>query len=247
MGVSFTHLTYLKVHEEYSTMAVTDEDLIAVARTANNIRELHITSRINKLLEGIGALVKFSRLSLEVLALDSPGPEPRQEYLDRCETFYNSIVHSPQLRRLHIPYLAIALEILVQGRNSWGGPVLLQLSSSLKRDFGGNVQSPGIFWQLLEQARSFTALCSQSGADRVKLDIYSGSYLFEPERSLVHGHFEKDDPDVPERGHWDVDLKASNKKIIWFSNHGSGNEQDFSFYITEEDLKDGWIDNYVLL
>lgn len=55
------------------------------------------------------------------------------------------------------------------------------------------------------------------------------------------------DPCVPERGHWDVDLKASNKKITWFSNNETGNEQDFSFYITEEDSKEGWRNNHALL
>ena len=118
MSVRFTHLTYLKIHEDHVTMAITDEDLIAIARTANNIRELHITPHIKRLLEGIGALEKSSHSSLQVLTLDGPGPEPLQEHLDRCETFYSSSAHCPRLLRLHIPYLAMGLDILTRGRNS---------------------------------------------------------------------------------------------------------------------------------
>lgn len=70
VSVDFTNLASLRFFGNSKFMSITDKDLIALSRTANNLRELHVMYAHSLRPGGIGALIQSSRLSLEVLELD---------------------------------------------------------------------------------------------------------------------------------------------------------------------------------
>ena len=74
--VDFSDLRRLKIYGNSNFMPITDLDLIQIARTANNLREIHITRTTTVTLSrGLMALIEASQTSLQLVEY-SPLSEP---------------------------------------------------------------------------------------------------------------------------------------------------------------------------
>jgi hypothetical protein len=66
-SVNFGQLRRLKVFGDTSFMPITDRDLFAIARTATQLEEFHMTCISSITIDGVMAIVKASRNTLRVL------------------------------------------------------------------------------------------------------------------------------------------------------------------------------------
>lgn len=65
--IDFSHLKRLKIHGTSNFMPITDLDLAAIARTATQLRELHITRTTAITLTGLLSLIEASRANLQLV------------------------------------------------------------------------------------------------------------------------------------------------------------------------------------
>ncbi|KAF3030350.1 hypothetical protein E8E12_000377 [Didymella heteroderae] len=71
-SVDFGHLKRLKVFGDTNCMPITDEDLFAIARTATQLEEFHLTCISTITIDDVMAVVKASRDTLRVLEHSPP-------------------------------------------------------------------------------------------------------------------------------------------------------------------------------
>lgn len=80
--VDFSHLKRLKIYGSSNFMPITDMDLVQMARTATNLRELHLTRTTAVTLRGVVSLMDASQVNLQLVdysplserGREAPGP-----------------------------------------------------------------------------------------------------------------------------------------------------------------------------
>ena len=239
--VDFTNLACLRLSGSPKFM-INDEGLVAIARTANNLRELHISHTTPLGPKGIGALIRSSQLSLEVLELDGysqmkTNQSDSYSHLRLCQL----IAYCPRLRRLGLLSVRSCRDIFACNDVVWSGKVQIFLGAN---SFFQVPQSDGDtanLYQFLEQARHF--MDSRMGPDdkSVEIEIVTGQFIFEPRRALVHGDFQ-----TIRLGHepWIVEKNESHRHLQMI---GLGYVRTFPFRINEDEFKDGLNKGYVWL
>lgn len=238
--VDFTNLASLRLSEnsKFMEMMTNDKDLVAIARTANNLRELHMSNSTPLGPKGIGALIRSSQLSLEVLELDGYAqremeqPEQHNSY-PLCQL----VAQCPRLRRLGLLSVRSCRDVFACDDVAWSGKVQIWLRTNfqvLQAD-----EDTAILYQVLEQARHFMG--SRTGPDdkSVEIEIFTGQFIFEPRCALVHGDFQTTRLG---REPWIVEKKESHRNVQMI-----GYVRKFPFCINEDEFKDGLSKLYVWL
>ena len=235
-SVDFTHLVHFKLVGNSRFMTITDRDLMAIARTANNIRVLQMLNAASLGPKGIEALVRSSRLSLEVLELEhSPQMEP--EETERYNSYGDLplsqlVAQAPLLRRLKLQSLRTCRDIFACDDIAWAGNVQICLgNTNSASDLPRSDEDTEILYRVLDRVRHFMDLGRQTEAKSVQIEIFASGFVFEPKSSLVHGDFQT----YSEFGEpWLVEKKASSK-----CEQMAGYIRKYPFCITEDEFKDG--------
>ena len=239
VSVDFTRLVRLRFFGKSSFMTITDKDLIAIARTAKNLRELYMSNGacLGVSAKGFGALIRSSQSSLEVLDLEGLSniePSEAEHHKDYRHIGLSQLVaQCPLLRILKLGSIRTCRDILSHEKIAWRGKVQI-CSQAPQSD-----EDTEILFQILDQARGLMASRKRPDEEAVDIEILTATFVFEPRCSLVHGDYQ--------RAHhfrlpWVAEKKESHKKVQMI-----GYVRAFPYCITEDEFKDGFNKGYVWL
>ena len=157
VGVDFTNLTSLKFSGNSTFMSITDKDLIAISRTANNLRELYMSCFYEPGLgpgpKGIGALVQSSQSGLEVLELHDCFQMDHKSFSNL--RLSRLLAQCPLLRRLWLHSVHTCRTIFAYNDIAWSGKVQIGIEAM---GSGGSCTPPQpdentiVVYQVLDQA-----------------------------------------------------------------------------------------------
>ena len=238
-SVDFTCLASLRFFGKSTFRTITDKDLIAIARTAINLRELYMSKGACRGVspKGVGALIRSSQLSLEVLDLegasnmDSSEVERHGDY--KHIGLSQLVAQCPLLRILRLQSIRTCRDIFSHENIAWRGKVQI-CSQAPQSD-----EDTEILFQILDQARGLMASRKRSDEETVDIEILTATFVFEPRCSLVHGDYQKA---LHFRQPWVAEKKESHKKVQMV-----GYVRAFPYCITEDEFKDGFNKGYVWL
>ena len=234
-NVDFSNLACLRLCANSRYTSITNKDLIAIARTARNLRELHVNA-VMLGAKGIRALIRSSQPSLEVLELDGSfqleSTQPEHRNSDSHLRFPRLVARCPRLRRLRLHSVRTCREIFTCGNIAWGGRVQTYLFQFLKSD-----EDTAVFFEILDQARYLMNSRMQPD-ENVDIEFFtSGShhrFIFEPKCAQVHGNFSTN---FTFREPWLIEKKKSTL----------GYMREYAFCINEDEFKEGLNKGYVWL
>ena len=195
--INFSGLRRLKVFGNSNFMPLIDEDLIAIANTAANLRELHITGTSSVTIDGVAALIDSSDKTLEILEHSPLAGDGFERPIQRASRTYNDhlchkLQQCPHLLDLSFSLPSLCKDLFTNPSVNWQGNMQIRTSTlcgrhpiSLKTSENARKQ----FWSILDQARSLMLLRERGGAE-LNIEIFIDNWIFEPRRSLVHGNLQ---------------------------------------------------------
>lgn len=194
-SVDFGHLKRLKVFGDTNCMPITDNDLFAIARTATQLDEFHMTCISTITLDGVMAVVKASRDTLRVLEhsprsqdgfwYPHPGDVCDSEHL--CETLRSC----SKLETLSISLPSVCADLFSYDDARFRGDLQVRTLHMCGYDTSHSTQEMAeALGKLLCGARGLirrraTGLCPQD----LHVEIFFADCIFEPDSSSVHGDF----------------------------------------------------------
>lgn len=187
--LDFSHIRRIKIFGDSNLLPLSDEDMIHIAQTATNLREILIanTSTISSC--GVAALVKASQHSLRLLdyaptktAIVAP-PQEGDEHL--CELFASC----PELSDLAVTVPTICEKLFSNPAVKWAETVRIRTH----RVTGGWSEFQGV----LEAARR---LVEAKEEGKLAVEIAVGPWLFDVRNWEVHGNFRRAERVVEEMG-----------------------------------------------
>lgn len=195
--VNLCGLRRLKIFGNSNFMPLTDEDLITMARTAANLREIHVTGTSMVGIDGIAALAESSDETLEVLehsplaadgfARSDPTPSQRpKDHLCR------KILECPRLRNISLSLPSLCQDLFADASVNWEGEVQIRTSTLCGRhplSLKTSGKAQGQFWGILDQARSLMLSRAWDGIE-LNIEVFINNWIFEPKHSLVHGNLQ---------------------------------------------------------
>lgn len=215
-NVDFSTLRRLKFIGDSASLPVKDTDLLAIARTATNLEEFHITCLSTISIEGVMAIVEASQQTLRVLD-HSPRSQdgffhPHPGYLPSSEHHICDILAScPKLESLSISVPSMCATLFSNPNVRWNGEcqvraaLLCNQPAKPSRD-----TSHASLRSLLSTARDLTTSRAMS---RFPVDLYIELFfaecIFEPGFSSVHGVFPAHY--LPSGGEWPNERWPSRK------------------------------------
>jgi len=189
--VDFGRVERLKIFGNTNSMPMNDDDLLAMARTAEILREIHVTGTTSVSLDGVMTLVNASKHKLQVLEhspLAKDGFEhPRALSMQKHGHICERLLECPQLRNLSISLPSLCEQLFTDTSIKWTGEVQIR-AESLCNYLTEKLEVRKRFWHILGLTRSLMA--SKNQHDKVELDIqlFINYWIFEPRRSLIHGN-----------------------------------------------------------
>ena len=173
-AVNFSFLTRLKIFGDTNFLPVTDEDLRKIARTATNLRELHVTGMSTVSIDGVMALVKASMDHLRVLEyspLSKDGFEhPESSSVESEEHLCSILTSCSRLENLSISLPTICSDLFTNESVRWQGEVQVRAEKLCRshKNLALSVDAQDEFWRMLDQARK---LMNSRLADGVDLHV----------------------------------------------------------------------------
>ncbi|MCJ1451832.1 hypothetical protein MMC28_002172 [Mycoblastus sanguinarius] len=198
VGVDFSRLSCLKIFGSADFLDIIDKDLIAIARTATALCELHIVSTSSVTTKGVGALIDSSRRTLETFDVTpSMKWNSKKPSLFTASSYYYPNLHyhiaqCPRLRSITLPSSRTCMNLLANPGFAWSGLVQIHIRT-LHADLPDDTDftdARQTLWKLLDQVRSFTSNRGQPKEEQIRLELFVRDWLFEPENSLVHTNSE---------------------------------------------------------
>lgn len=200
--VDFTKVERLKVFGNTNFMPITNKDLIAIARSARNLKEIHITGTSSVTIDGVMALVEASHSKLRLLehsplskdGFEHPDPTPANNQGHLCQT----LLTCHQLRDLSISLPSFCEDLFRDTSVHWQGEVQIRAGSLCshhhpKSEPETQTHTQARFWRILDLTRSLMAVNQdcEGGADaELDIQLFINYWIFEPRRALVHGNIE---------------------------------------------------------
>lgn len=238
-SVDFTNLACLKLCGNSKFMATTDRDLTAIGRTAKNFRKIQMSNAASFGPKGIGALVRSSRLSLEILELEhsfQTEPETSEQHNGNSNPrLSQSVAQCPLLPRLRLQSVHTCRDSFACDDIAYNGTVQIWLGPKCFQ-VPQPEEDTAILYSVLEQTRRLMDSRTPPNANSVEIDIIFCGFIFEPMHSLVHGDFETSSP---VRQPWMVEKKKSHKEL-----QSATYMRLFPFCITQDEFKDGLTKGY---
>ncbi|CAO2656891.1 Nn.00g056940.m01.CDS01 [Neocucurbitaria sp. VM-36] len=214
-SANFSQLRRLKIFGDTTFMPVTDNDLFAIARTATQLEEFHLTCNSSITIDGVMAIVKASRKTLRVLEHSPrsqdgfwhphPGSPSDSEHL--CETFRNC----PKLETLSISLPSVCADIFSNEDVKFAGDLQVRALHLCKHEDGRSTQeATDALEKLLQQARRLINRRAESTIPReLYIEIFFADCIFEPGFESVHGDFSLGQ--ISSDGHWPQNISFSGK------------------------------------
>lgn len=214
--VNFSGLKRLKIFGHSNFMPLVDEDLIAISRTACNLREIHITGTASVTFNGIEALAQSSAESLEVvehspLAADGFAHPDLASLHKQKDHLCERIAQCPRLQSLSLTVTSLCEDLFANTSVNWHGEVQIRTMTICGRQPLFLKHSPYAqteFWRILDSARFLIAMREKEGVE-LNIEIFVDNWIFEPRCYLVHGDF--DSRVIASQGMWLPERSHSNK------------------------------------
>ncbi|KAL2044457.1 hypothetical protein N7G274_003162 [Stereocaulon virgatum] len=214
--VNFSGLKRLKIFGHSNFMPLTDDDLFAIAQSAANLQEIHITGTASVTTDGIEALADSSNETLEIIehspltanGFEHPDPTPLRS---RKDHLCRKILRCPRLRNLSLSLPTLCEDLFSNDFVKWSGEMQIRTSTVCGRHPLSLKTSPKVqiqFWRILDAARSLTASREREGV-QLDIEIFVDGWIFEPRRFLVHGNL--DVPIATSQGAWPSEESPSSK------------------------------------
>ncbi|KAF2132719.1 hypothetical protein P153DRAFT_420663 [Dothidotthia symphoricarpi CBS 119687] len=194
-GANFSQLRRLKIFGDTTFMPITDRDLFAIARTATQLEEFHMTCISTITIDGVMAVVKASRNTLRVLEHSPrsqdgfwhphPGSPSDSEHL--CETFRSC----PKLETLSISLPSVCADLFSNEDVKFNQDLQVRALHLCGHEDGRSTrEATDDLQKLLEQARSLIHRRATSIVPReLYIELFFADCIFEPGFQSVHGDF----------------------------------------------------------
>jgi hypothetical protein len=212
---NFSQLRRLKIFGDTNFMPITDDDLFAIARTATNLEEFHLTCNSSITIDGVMAIVKASRKTLRVLEHSPrsqdgfwhphPGSPSDSEHL--CETFRNC----PKLETLSISLPSVCADLFSNEECRFSGDLQVRALHLCGHEDGRSTQeATDALQKFLEKARSLIRRRAESVIPReLYVELFFADCIFEPGFDSVHGDFSL--AQISSNGYWPQNVEFSGK------------------------------------
>ncbi|KAL8820161.1 MAG: hypothetical protein Q9191_007572 [Dirinaria sp. TL-2023a] len=191
--VDFRYLERLKIFGNTNFKPITDDDLFAIARTAKNLREVHVTATCTITIAGVMALVEASRCSLQVLEFSPLAGDgfvhPKTSDTQKCGHLCTKLLQCPRLQSLAVSLPSVCEHLFEDASVNWSGEVQIR-AERLCNHRQGQVEAQHRFWRILDLARSLMAARSEKENVDLDIQLFIDYWIFEPKQSLVHGNIE---------------------------------------------------------
>lgn len=193
-GLDFSSLKRLKIFGNTNLLPITDSDLKAMARTARNLKAIHITGLSSVTIDGVMALVEASKDTLRILeytpisddGFDHPDPTATSANEHLCPL----LLDCPRLENLSISVPSICAHLFSKESAHWSGELQIRAGTTCNQS---HTPSPSIdaveVWRVLNQARSLMDSRQEMGV-QLDIEIFISHWIFEPRHNLVHGNFD---------------------------------------------------------
>ncbi|OSS50791.1 hypothetical protein B5807_04166 [Epicoccum nigrum] len=238
-SVNFSQLRRLKIFGDTTFMPITDNDLFAIARTANQLEEFHMTCISTITIDGVMAVVKASRNTLRVLEHSPrsqdgfwhphPGSPSDSEHL--CETFRNC----PKLETLSISLPSVCADLFSHEDAKFRGDMQVRALHLCDHEHGRSTQeATNALQKLLQQARALVRRRAKSDIPQeLYVELFFADCIFEPGSSSVHGDFAL--AQAITNGLWPANVEFSGKGPYGSSGLYGKEEEGGPFQCIEED------------
>lgn len=242
-AVGFTSLRRLKIKGQSNHLPLTDADLVAISRTANNLKELHITGSSSLTMDGICALAESSRSTLEVLEyspmISSPQPTAPSPPYQAVQTHICERIHTwPRLRDISLSIPSVCPALFGDPNVKWAGEMQVR-ASAICNHASAAMGKPSSSRRngLLRTLNAARELMKARQKDDVALavEITIGDYIFEPRAERVHGNFALGK--VLAEGTWPLSEERSGKGGYGFG-EGDNKEGDWTA-VSEREFMEG--------
>lgn len=199
--VDFGCLARVKMIGSTNHMALVDDDLRKMARTATKLREIHITGTASVSIHGVMALAAASRETLHTLeytplvpALGSES-DPTGFFAhsaarscaapddddDHHHHLCTEILRCRRLRTLSVSLPSLCADLFDDDAVAWAGELQIRAaalcgeSGTLRgsNSSSGSVSTQARFWHMLERARAVMRARAQQGVD-LNIEIFIG-------------------------------------------------------------------------
>jgi hypothetical protein len=214
-SANFGQLRRLKIFGDTNFMPITDSDLYAIARTATQLDEFHLTCNSSVTIDGVMAIVKASRKTLRVLEHSPrsqdgffhphPGSPSDSEHL--CETFTSC----PKLETLSISLPSVCAHLFSDDNVKFSGDLQVRALHLCGHEDGRSTQeATDALEKMLLQARHLIRLRAQGTIPReLYVELFFADCIFEPGFQSVHGDFSL--AQISSDGLWPQDVEQSGK------------------------------------
>ncbi|KAF2270717.1 hypothetical protein CC78DRAFT_139601 [Lojkania enalia] len=194
-SVNFGQLKRLKIFGDTTFMPITDRDLYAIARTATQLEEFHLTCISTITIDGVVAIVKAARSTLRVLEHSprsqdgfwhpDPGSPSDSEHL--CELLRSC----PKLETLSISLPSMCSALFANEDVKWAGDLQVRALHLCRHEDGrSTMEATDNLQKLLDQARRLIRRRAESVIPReLYIELFFADCIFEPSFKSVHGDF----------------------------------------------------------
>lgn len=248
--VSLSNLNRLKIIGNTTFQPIMDEDLFAMARTATNIEELHITNISSVTLSGVMALVRASQPNIRVIEhsplSDDGFFHPHPGAISPHEHVCDTLTHCPQLRDLSIsvpsacPTLFANTDVLWEGELQVRARTLCGVDTRNPNSRTTQDAQATALRQLLNQARELVASRKRQRCELV-VELFFADCIFDPRDCVVHGDFAG--AEISANGAWPV-FKTSSPKGPYGSTGLYGKDEGTWDIVSEDEfflaVEKGW-------
>ena len=180
--VSFEHLKRLKLFGSSNLMPINDDDLVAIARTAQ-LEEIHITGTTSISTKGLMALGRASRETLRILE-HSPLSDDGFKHPDAARPHDDShlcreIVGCPRLKSLAVSLPTLCRELFMDHSVSWAGDVQIRAGGLCGNELSlrQSIEAQRELFDILSQARTLIEARQESGIE-LNIELFIGRHYF---------------------------------------------------------------------
>ncbi|KAF2001148.1 hypothetical protein P154DRAFT_172229 [Amniculicola lignicola CBS 123094] len=214
-SVNFSQLRRLKLFGDTNFMPITDRDLFAIARTATQLEEFHLTCISTISIDGVMAVVRASRSTLRVLEHSPrsqdgfwhphPGSPSDSEHL--CDLLRSC----PKLETLSISLPSMCADLFSNMNVKWAGDLQVRALHLCGHEHGRSTdEATDALEKLLHQARRLIHRRANSYIPKdLYVELFFSDCIFEPSSDAVHGDFSL--AQLTFDGSWPTTLISSGK------------------------------------
>jgi hypothetical protein len=214
-SVNFGQLRRLKIFGDTSFMPINDNDLYAIARTANQLEEFHLTCISTVTIDGVVAVVKASRSTLRVLEHSPrsqdgfwhPHPGSPSDSMHLCELLRSC----PKLETLSISLPSVCSDLFSNEDVKFAGDLQVRALHLCGHEHGRSThEATDALQKLLHQSRALIQRCARSVVPReLYIELFFADCIFEPSFESVHGDFCL--AQISSNGAWPETIESSGK------------------------------------